>query len=257
MWAGVQRWFVAGWVGIEIMKVIQPRCRARFTAQDIDFVVNVLGRSRKGSEVLVGLLSDEETRDLILDDPELHAALLERCGCLEVSARLYFYVLVRRVLARAGIEDRAVADYVAELLARYVRAVSGRCEVPGLEKPLEYFFEMLAALREADEGTVFEVRAHMGNHSLFLAGLFKEHIEHRAARRGAPGLSYYEELGRTSYRVAGDHRLAQRYALSSVFGILSEEFEAARLALNDLTERVFAFGSGPDPGAILEGPGWN
>ena len=101
------------------------------------------------------------------------------------------------------------------------------------------------------------MRAHNGNHTLFLAGLFKEHIEHRSARRGAPGLSYYEELWRTSYRVAGDHRLAQRYALSSVFGILSHEFEAARLALNDLTERVFTFGSGPDPGAILERSGWN
>ncbi len=239
------------------MKMIQPTCRARFTARDIDFVLDVLGRSGKGNAVLVGLLADEDTRDMILDDPELHAALLERGGCLEVSARFYFYVLVRRVLARAGIEDRAVADYVAELLSEYVRLVSSRCEVPGLEKPLEYFFEMLAALPKVDEGTAFQVRAHMGNHTLFLAGLFKEHIEHRAARRGAPGLKYYEELGRTSYRVAGDHRLAQRYALSSVFGTLSQEFEAARLALNDLTERVFTFGSGPDPEAMLEGSGWN
>ncbi|MCL4177314.1 MAG: hypothetical protein KJ072_06165 [Verrucomicrobia bacterium] len=237
--------------------MIQPTCRARFTARDVDFVVDVLGREGKGSTVLVGLLTDEETRDLILDDPELHAALLERGGCLEVSARFYFYVLVRRVLARAGIEDRAVADYVAELLSEYVRIVSSRCEVPGLDKPLEYFFEMLAALPRVDEGTAFQVRAHMGNHALFLAGLFKEHIEHRAARRGAPGLSYYEELGRTSYRVAGDHRLAQRYALSTVFGILSHEFEAARLALNDLSERVFTFGSGPDPAKILEEPGRN
>jgi hypothetical protein len=239
------------------MKMIQPTCRARFTARDIDFVVDVLGRSGKGNAVLVELLADEDTRDLILDDPELHAALLERGGCLGVSARFYFYVLVRRVLARVGIEDRTVADYVAELLSEYVRIVSSRCEIPGLEKPLEYFFEMLAALPQVDEGTAFQVRAHMGNHTLFLAGLFKEHIEHRAARRGAPGLSYYEELGRTSYRVAGDHRLAQRYAVSSVFGILSHDFEAARLALNDLTERVFTFGSGPEPGALLEGPDCN
>jgi len=239
------------------MKVIQPTCRARFTAQDVDFVVDVLGRSMEGNEVLVGLLSDEGTRDLILDDPNLHAALLERGGCLEVSARFYFYVLVRRVLARAGIEDRRVADYVAELLAEYARMAGLRCEVPGLEKPLEYFFEMLAALQTVDEGTAFQVRAHMGNHSLFLAGIFKEHIEHRAARRGAPGLSYYEELGRTSYRVASDHRLAQRYALSSVLGILSQQFEVARAALNDLSARVLSFGIGPDPARIVESLGRN
>jgi hypothetical protein len=235
------------------MKVIQPTCRARFTAQDVDFVVDVLGRSGKGDVVLVGLLADEETRDLILDDPELHAALIERGGCLDVSARFYFYVLVRRVLAKAGIMDRAVADYVAELLAEYVRAVGARCEVPGLERPLEYFFEMLAALPRVDEGTAFQLRAHIGNHSLFLSGLFKEHIEHRASRKGAPGLSYYEDLGRTNFRAAGDHRLAHRYSLSSVFGILAEEFEATRQALNDLTERVFTFRHEPDPALLLEG----
>lgn len=239
------------------MNIIQPTCRARFTAKDLDFVVEVLGDPGKDGEVLVKLLGDEETRNLILDDSKLYAALIERCGCLEVSARFYFYILVRRVLSQAGIEERAVADYVAELLSEYVRMMNSRCEIPGLDKPLEYFFEMLAALAQVDEGTAFQVRAHMGNHSLFLAGLFKEHIEHRAARRGAPGLSYYEELGRMSYRVAGDHRLAQRYALSSVFGILSQEFETTRVALNDLADRVFTFGGGPDPAKLFEEPGRN
>jgi hypothetical protein len=234
------------------MRVIQPTCRDRFTRQDLDFVVDVLGHSTPDREVLVGLLGDESTRDVILDDPSLHAALLERVGCLEVSARLYFYVLVRRVLARAGLEDRRVADYIAELLAQYARIASSRCQVPGLEKPLEYFFEMIAALQSVDEGTAFQVRAHMGNHSLFLAGMFKEHIEHRAARRGAPGLSYYEKLGRTSYRVASDHRLAQRYDLTSVLAVLAEQFEVARAALNDLSDRVLSFGLAPDPLRILD-----
>ena len=101
---------------------------------------------------------------------------------------------------------------------------------------------MLAALQTADDHTAFSIRAHIGNHSLFLSGVFPEHILHRAERRGAPGLSYYEQLGRANYRAASTHRLAARYELASVFDTLAERFEPARRALNDLSERVLSLG---------------
>src|ERR1039458_6209209 len=83
----------------------------QFSAEDIDFILSVLGRKIGTAECLVKLLADEETRDLILDDEALLHALLERGGCLRVSSRFYFYILVRQVLRRSGIQDRAVADY--------------------------------------------------------------------------------------------------------------------------------------------------
>lgn len=92
------------------MHIIHPNCRARFTAEDVDFVVATLGKGAGDTECLTRLLADEDTRDLILDDDRLFRALLEHRGCLRVSARLYFYLLVRQVLRRAGNEDRAVAD---------------------------------------------------------------------------------------------------------------------------------------------------
>jgi hypothetical protein len=101
---------------------------------------------------------------------------------------------------------------------------------------------MLAALENADDHTAFWIRAHIGNHSLFLSGVFPEHIRQRSERRGAPGLRYYQELGRANYRAASLHRLATRYDLASVFDTLSERFEPARRALNDLSERVFSIG---------------
>jgi len=55
-------------------------------------------------------------------------------------------------------------------------------------------------------------------------------------------LRYYQDLGRANYRAASEHRLAARYDLAAVFDTLSEHFEPARLALNDLAERVFAIG---------------
>jgi len=55
-------------------------------------------------------------------------------------------------------------------------------------------------------------------------------------------LKYYEELGRTSYRLASDHRLARKYDLAGVFNTLSERFQTTRLALNDLGERLITLG---------------
>jgi hypothetical protein len=220
------------------MKMIQPNCRIQFTAEDIDFITRVLDPTQS-TDCLVKLLTEPETRDLILDDEALFRALLEERGCLRVSHHFYFYVLVRHVLRRAGIEDRNVADYVAEMLAEFSRTEQSRCIVPGHTAPLDYFFDMLAALRTADERTSFLIRAHIGNHSLFLSGVFPERIRYRAESRGFPGLKYYQELGRTNFRVASDHRLAHRYELAPIFYSLSENFEPARRALNDLSERIF------------------
>jgi hypothetical protein len=227
------------------MKVIQPNCRAQFAAEDIEFVLSVLDNRIGTVECLVKLLADEDTRDLILDDEDLFRALLERGGCLRVSTRFYFYVLVRHVFRQADLQDRAVADYVAEVLAEFAHAERSRCVVPGQVHPLDYLFEMLAALNTADDRTSFCIRLHIGNYSLFLAGVFPERLQFRAEARGFPGLGYYEGLGRAQYRVASDHRLAQRYRLTQVLSTLSERFGATRLALNDISERLFWIGGKP------------
>jgi hypothetical protein len=224
------------------MKLIQPNCRVQFAAEDIDFIVSVLGAKLGDAECLVRLLADEESRDQILDDEALYRALLERGGCLRVSTHFYFYVLVRQVFLRSDIKDRRVADYVAEVLAEFTHSERARCVVPGQINPLNYFFEMLAALQTADDRTSFYIRVHMGNFSLFLSGVFPDRIRSRAERKGFPDLKYYEGVGRMQYRVASDHRLAQRYELANVLGTLSERFETTRRALNDISERVFSLG---------------
>jgi hypothetical protein len=228
------------------MKVIQPNCRMQFAAEDIDFIVSVLGAKLGNAECLVRLLADEDTRDLILDDEALLHALLERRGCLRVSSHFYFYVLVRNVLKRSGLNDRAVADYVAEVLAEFARAEQMRCIVPGQPNVLDYFFEMLAALQTADDRTSFQIRVHIGNHSLFLSGVFHERIRFRAEKKGFPDLSYYEALGRSQYRAASDHRLAQRYELTNILGTLSERFDTTRRALNEISNRLFSLGDGAE-----------
>ena len=224
------------------LNLIQANCRVQFTAEDLAFIMSVLGSTTGAVDGLVKLFGDEECLDVILDDERLFRALLEQNGCLRVSARFYFYVLVRQVLKRSGIEDRVVADYVAEVLAAYSRIENTRCAIPGRKEPLDYFCDLLGALQTADELTGFYIRTHIGNHSLFLSGVFPERIRYRAESKGAPDLGYYEELGRANFRVARDHRLARRYDLAEIFDTLAGRFRATRMALNDLAERLLSLG---------------
>src|SRR6185369_3377031 len=168
--------------------------------------------------------------------------LLGRRGCLRVTSRFYFYILVRHVFRRSDIHDRLVADYVAEVLAEFSSAERAGCVIQGERKSLDYFFEMLTALSTADDRTTFFIRAHIGNYSLFLSGVFPDRIRFRAEARGFPDLKYYEALGRTHYRMASDHRLAERYEVAEVFSTLAERFQATRLALNDIADRLFSLG---------------
>src|SRR5437762_7982349 len=232
------------------MKMIQPNCRIQFAAEDIEFILSVLGRKIGTAECLIKLLSDEDSRDLILDDEALFHALLERRGCLSVSSRFYFYILLRNVFRRSDIHDRAVADYVAEVLAEFSHSERARCVVPGQSNPMDYLFEMLTALNNADDRTSFFIRVHIGNHSLFLSGVFPDRIRFRAEARGFPDLKYYEGVGRTQYRMASDHRLAQRYEVADIFNTLADRFQTTRLALNDIAERLFSIG---DTNYSLEG----
>ena len=235
------------------MKMIQPNCRVQFAAEDIDFILSVLGAKIETAECLTKLLADEESRDLILDDEALFHALLERRGCLRVSTRFYFYILIRHVFRRSDIQERAVADYVAEVLAEFARTERARCVVPGQTNPLDYLFEMLTALRTADDRTSFFIRVHIGNHSLFLSGVFPERIRFRAEMRGFPDLKYYEGLGRTHFRMASDHRLAQKYEVAKIYNTLAERFQATRLALNDIADRLFSIGENYSLDALLNG----
>ncbi len=222
----------------EVMNIIRPMCRERFTAEDVDFVVGVLNADRSQSSILADLLTDPDARDLILDDDRLLRAVLENIDCLQISSRLYFYVLVRRVLREAGIDDRTLADYVAELLTVFTSAHRSRNPLHNQTSPMNYVVDMMAAMQTAEPRERFLLRAHLGNYALFLAGLFPGHVRHRTARRAAPNLGYYEGVGQASYRIAGDHYLAEQLELGPVFRTLSDRFHATRLALNDLSDRL-------------------
>jgi hypothetical protein len=227
-----------------MFSVIQANCRVRLTAADIDFILAALHQPGS-ADALTQLLTDPEARDVILDDEAILRAVLEQRKCLHISAHFYFYVLVRHTFRRSGLDDRNIADYVAAVLAEFSSMDRLNCSLKGQTGPMAYFVDMLAALQTVDDTTSFFIRAHIGNHSLFLSGVFPDRIRYRAEIRGSPSLSYYEGLGRSNFKVAGDHRLAREYSLDGIFNELAERFQETRRALNDLRERLISLGE-PD-----------
>jgi hypothetical protein len=227
--------------------MIRANCRARFTAADFDFVVRALARSAIDRVSLVDLLSDTETRDSILDHPRLVDAILSNAGQLRISSQFYFYVLARHVLQQAGVVDRKLCDYVGSLLETFSRA--NRLQAPdNIDPPRDgfaaannhahqYISDMLIALTRATPEQAFLLRAHVGNYSLFISGIFHENT-HRRSLRGGPNLKFYEEVGRTNYQLVASHATARRCELNDVFEGLADRFRDVRLALNQLSDQL-------------------
>jgi len=217
--------------------MIQANCRARFTAADFDFIVRTLARSQTDHVSLVDLLSDVETRDSILDHPRLVDAILGNAGHLHISSQFYFYVLARHVLQQAGIVDRKLCDYVGSLLETFSRA--NRLQAPDQidSRGREYISDMLIALTRATPEQAFLLRAHAGNYSLFISGIFHENTQRRSLR-GAPDIDFYEQVGRTNYQLVASHATARRCELNDVFEELAGRFRDVRLALNQLSDQL-------------------
>jgi hypothetical protein len=225
--------------------MIHANCRIRLTADDFDFIVRTLSLKPSDRVSLERLLTDEDTRDTILDHEALAAAVIESPGRLKISPQLLFYVLCRKVLRDTSVKSRDAADYVASLLEGFSRTARVYSAPGGGEKnPMRYISDMLPLLSKASDREAFFLRAHIANYALFVSGMFAENVEKRS-ERGAPDLSFYEKMGRMNYRVAAEYREAQKFNLISVYDELSRGFHEARLALNELASRLLHLDAAP------------
>ena len=161
-----------------------------------------------------------------------------------ISPELYFFVLVRRSLVAAGIEEVRLADYVAATLALHAlgNPMSGAIpDRPDLE--FTYQVDFLEALEEANTYDRFFLQVQCGNQFLVLTGLFPHFIEHRASRRGAPGIDYYESVARSAFLSASEHPLANELDLSALYPRLADCLGETRHALNRMAEEYLFLGS--------------
>ena len=218
------------------MKLILPSFQANLTAADLAFVASVMLPKGEDAQALETLLCDNDTAHKILDSELLFNSIIEHPNQLNISPHLFFYILVNHALKEVGISDGEITDYLASLLSDKVRASQQSTMSP--RNALFYAVDLLEKLQAASHSERFFIMAQIANQSLFITGIFPNHVKQRAQSRAAPDIAYYASMGRTHFKAACDHRLAAEFQLENIFGILGERFEEARQALNNVGDNL-------------------
>jgi hypothetical protein len=225
--------------------MILPTIRASFGRGDALHLVDLLGRHDPELRDAARARLDESGPDSLLDDPRVRNALLTDPDVAAPPA-LVFYVLVRQALLEGGIDSAATADFVASLVVAFARTERAYRISDESEQEFHYLVDMVRELRDADERRAFLLRTHLGNYSLWLAGLFPDFLEARGRRRGAPSIAYYDRMGTTGYRLASESPQASALGVDRVFGEVADNFTGVRASLNQLSDRYLWPGGG-DP----------
>src|SRR3989441_13159304 len=153
--------------------MIVANVRGRLREPDFRLVVLALTGGDRAAGARYGRLLSHEGPDRLLDEPALLEALRAVRSLVMPSPPLFTYVAVRHALLAAGIDDRELADYLAALLLefgdhdRHVRI--RRTD----DETYHYLVDMVEDLTGLDDAgeRAFLLRAHLGNYSLWLAGL--------------------------------------------------------------------------------------
>jgi hypothetical protein len=220
--------------------MILANVRGRLRAADLRLVVVALARGDAARRARFEARLLAEGPDALLDEPELLDALRAIRTLAVPSPPLFAYVAVRHTLRAAGIDDRDLADYLAALLVEFGDHDRHARISAHDDETYHYLVDLVSDLAEGDEGNArgFLLLSHLGNYSLWLAGLFPDYIAARRLRAGGPDLPYYDELGRHGYHLASRHRLAAQYGIADVYRAAAERFPALRQAFNRLSDRV-------------------
>jgi hypothetical protein len=152
--------------------------------------------------------------------------------------QLFIEMVGRHYAEAIGIRDPQVVGYVAHLLSEFceaeqlfkVRNVAGR--------PLNDVGEMLL---ESDPiygpapsfDRERQVRKHIGDYTLFFAGMFPESINHyRLRRQRLESLVDWMKAGKESYYIVSKFEFFEYAKVAPLFAQLSQKFEECVYGLN-------------------------
>jgi hypothetical protein len=152
--------------------------------------------------------------------------------------QLFLELVGRHYAEQIGIRDAQVVNYVAHLLAEFcdagqllkIRNASG--------KPLQDVGEMLI---ESDPiygpapsfDREREVRKHIGDYTLFFAGMFPESINHyRLRRQRVENFVDWVKAGKESYYIVSKFECFEYAQVAPLFKQLSQGFEQCVHGLN-------------------------
>lgn len=160
-----------------------------------------------------------------------------------ISMRSLFDLFVIKTLyVERGGRDAAVIDYLGELLTRYLFTQELFPIVRGGHRTLMYLSDLIEETRKPGSvhfQNLFEAYRKFADNSLFIVGLFPESLRRRRGRGMAAFVDrgYFSTTGRTYYRLAAQHDLAEFTRQRETLEKLSAYFDVYSEALNEMSQR--------------------
>jgi hypothetical protein len=151
--------------------------------------------------------------------------------------RLFSELLYKHLTRAAQLDDPQISGYIGDVLLNFTHVDNLYKLRNSKGRRLEDVGEMLIASNPLLEGRSFEyereARKHIGDYTLFLAGLFPEYVarlDHKPFR--IDSLIDYLKAGKESYRVVAAFDQFEYGDVAPLFRKLSEKFELCVYALN-------------------------
>ena len=157
--------------------------------------------------------------------------------------RLFAELVERHLVQSAGIDDIEAARYIAALLVDFTHTDGLYRVRDAAGKRLDGVGEMLIESNPLLNGRSFfyerEVRKHIGDFTLFMAGLFPEHLA-RLPKRGftVDAMVDYMRAGKESYGVVAAFDQFEFKSVAPLFRRLSSKFELCVFGLNQATQEL-------------------
>ena len=146
--------------------------------------------------------------------------------------RLFRLLTERNLVGKLGYEDPDVIGYLTDLLTDFthvdnvykIRSVSG----DRVEEVAEMLLEGDLLHRAASVEREREVHKHVGDYTLFMAGIFPEAIRRLRARRALvsrDALIDYVTTGKRAYHIVAEFTSGEYGDAAPLYRKLSEQFE--------------------------------
>lgn len=139
----------------------------------------------------------------------------------------FFDRVTRQAFGDLALDDPPAARYLADLLTRFARTEALYPVQTSAKRRLETVGDSLLEIQriwdcespEFNPDAERTLRRHIGDYTLFMTGIFRDHIERLSA------VGYYQHEGRRAYRFVAELARASDQPEASLFSRLSERFD--------------------------------
>jgi hypothetical protein len=160
--------------------------------------------------------------------------------------RLFAGLTEHAFLARLGVADPPLIDYLATLMARFLHSDDLFRLRNAAGRPLHEVVDMIVEAQKlpADGRTAREVYRHIGDFTLFWTGVFPESLERN--RIGKDAFVDYTAQGKRSYYLAAKYDEEMHSPDAPVLRRLSEQFELCAYGLTQVRNEWQHIGHSPN-----------